>query len=56
MVEDRLFDIDLGQTEMQLPSRLRVAHPSCGRCRRDAEQHSYTEWEPMLEDFWSNDS
>ena len=38
LVENRMYDVELGKTEMQLPTTTRCAsHPICGRCR-DAEE------------------
>jgi hypothetical protein len=58
MVGDRLFDIEDGQTELQLPSSTCLTLPICGLCRHMAERHRYDDdWdEPILDGFWSDDS
>ena len=37
LVENRMYDVELGKTEMQLPTTRCASHPVCGRCR-DAEE------------------
>jgi hypothetical protein len=53
---NRLYEVEIGQTEMQLPTKNCKSHPVCGRCRYEQNRQLEADLEQHYEDPWSSDS